>query len=173
MINRIRIDGDIAYIGCLYGYGEVEVKVDVSKLDFIKQRFNELKVADIPSGKKIRRYARECMYDQNKGKNTTILLHRELVGNPKGLRVIFRDGDSLNCTMENLQLVTQRTVVRRNQPVKAKSGHKGVSKSTYNGKWYARIKVNRRDIHLGTYDTKEEAIAARKDAEIKYWRNER
>lgn len=172
MINRVRIVGDIAYIGCLYGYGEVEVKVDADKLDFIKKKFYELKVADIPAvnGKK---YARECRFESSEGKNITVLLHRELMGNPKGLKVIFKDGDSLNCTMKNLEVVTQKTITRRSQPVTSRSGHVGVQKSSYNGKWYARIKVNGRTLHIGTYETKEDAIRARRNAEIKYWKDER
>lgn len=44
-------------------------------------------------------------------------------------------------------------------------------KGSYKGKkrWYARITVNNETIELGYYDTKEEAIFARQQAEIKYF----
>ena len=48
------------------------------------------------------------------------------------------------------------------------SGVAGVSK-TSSGRWRARITVNRKEIRIGTYDTIEEAIAARKDAEVRYY----
>ena len=37
------------------------------------------------------------------------------------------------------------------------------------GKWVAEIGVNRRKIHLGTFETFEDAIKARKAAEEKYF----
>lgn len=40
-----------------------------------------------------------------------------------------------------------------------------------NEKWYARITVNGKRINLGTYETKEEAISARQQAEIKYFKD--
>jgi hypothetical protein len=49
-----------------------------------------------------------------------------------------------------------------------KSGWNGVSPGRKN-KWRARINVNGEAIALGEFDTKEEAIEARKAAEIKYY----
>ena len=41
-------------------------------------------------------------------------------------------------------------------------------KSSKNG-WVARIKVNEKDIYLGTYNSLQDAIAARQQAEIDYF----
>ena len=49
------------------------------------------------------------------------------------------------------------------------SGTKGVHPARYAGKWCATIGVNRVSVRIGTFATKEEAIAARKAAEQKYW----
>lgn len=49
------------------------------------------------------------------------------------------------------------------------SGCKGVSFRPDRGKWRAYIKVNRQDIHLGNFDTYEDACMARKIAEEKYF----
>lgn len=46
------------------------------------------------------------------------------------------------------------------------SGHKGVTKIKYG--YIATITVNRRKVYLGFYKNIEDAIKARKDAEIKY-----
>ena len=48
------------------------------------------------------------------------------------------------------------------------SGTSGVHFCERDGKWVARIGVNGRRIYLGSFDTKEEAVVIRKEAEIKY-----
>lgn len=50
-----------------------------------------------------------------------------------------------------------------------KTGYKGVYHDRRYGTWNARVTVNRKTIHLGTFQTKEEAIAARKAGEEKYY----
>lgn len=49
------------------------------------------------------------------------------------------------------------------------SGHVGVHWDKRRQKWVAYIKHERRRIHLGYYTHKEDAIAARKAGEIRYW----
>ena len=49
-----------------------------------------------------------------------------------------------------------------------KSGVLGVSKPPSIGKWVASIASNGKRYYLGKFDTKEEAIEARKEAELKY-----
>lgn len=48
------------------------------------------------------------------------------------------------------------------------SGHPGVYRSKAGGRWRARIGIEKKVLSLGTFETKEEAIAARKAAEIQY-----
>jgi hypothetical protein len=48
------------------------------------------------------------------------------------------------------------------------SGHIGVRYYERYGKWRAEIKVNYRNIHLGLFDTMDQAIEARKSAESSY-----
>ena len=47
------------------------------------------------------------------------------------------------------------------------SGHVGIRKQK--DKWTARIKKDSKEIHLGTFQTKEDALHARKKAEEKYF----
>ena len=49
------------------------------------------------------------------------------------------------------------------------SGHTGVRWHRWASKWLANIKHNHKLIHLGCFATIEEAIAARKAGELKYW----
>jgi hypothetical protein len=48
------------------------------------------------------------------------------------------------------------------------SGITGIRFIDANKKWRARINVNGAEVHLGTFHNKEDAINARKEAEIKY-----
>jgi hypothetical protein len=76
------------------------------------------------------------------------------------------DRDRLNNRIDNLRSVT-RSVNCHNIAARSSSGEKGVTAaSKNNGAWEARIMVNRKAIYLGSYQTKEEAAAARKGAEI-------
>ena len=49
------------------------------------------------------------------------------------------------------------------------SGTKGVYYHKGNKKYFARITVNKEDIHLGYYEKKKGAIKIRKEAELKYF----
>ena len=70
----------------------------------------------------------------------------------------------------NLEIVNQsensmnRSLARNNT-----SGVVGVAWNKLEQKWKAYIKINQRIIHLGTFGNKEDAIIARKNAEIKYF----
>jgi len=57
----------------------------------------------------------------------------------------------------------------RNVRCTSSTGVSGVFKRPDSGKWRATIGVNYKRINLGTFDTFEEAVAARKEAELKYW----
>lgn len=69
----------------------------------------------------------------------------------------------------NLRFVT-RSENRKNQSVSSKntSGVTGVYFAKANKKYVAQIGVNRKRIHLGMFDTLEEAAAARAEANVKY-----
>ena len=77
------------------------------------------------------------------------------------------DGCGLNNKISNLRSVT-RIENSKNTRLNTKntSGHFGVI--FRHGKWIAQIGVNRKTIVIGTFSSKEEAISARKLAEIKY-----
>ena len=53
------------------------------------------------------------------------------------------------------------------------SGHPGVYWHKQKSKWRAQIKHNYKLIHLGYFDDLEEAVAARKAGELKYWGHHR
>lgn len=49
------------------------------------------------------------------------------------------------------------------------SGIPGVRFSSWHKKWWARIHSDSRFIHLGFFKDKEEAVSARREAELHYW----
>lgn len=79
------------------------------------------------------------------------------------------DGNGLNNRLDNLRIATpsENCKNQRRRPDNT-SGITGVSWYRAGQKWHARIAVNRRTIHLGYFSTKEEAVAARKAAEVRY-----
>ena len=80
------------------------------------------------------------------------------------------DGDPANNKIENLRKSTTRENCRnRSISISNRSGHIGIHKSRNKRRWIAVI-GNTRDghsTHLGTFDTLDEAIAARKAAELR------
>ena len=89
---------------------------------------------------------------------------------PKGQEIDHINGDRSDNRWVNLRLVT-RTQNNMNRGVQCnnKSGQTGVSYQRLRDNWTARIVVDRRPILLGDFPTKEQAIAARLDAEIRYF----
>jgi hypothetical protein len=82
--------------------------------------------------------------------------------------------DHINGIVDDNRLSNLREVGRVSNMRNAKlglrnnSGITGVSWLAARSKWGARIMVNYKTIILGSYDTKEEAIAARQKANIEY-----
>ncbi len=59
------------------------------------------------------------------------------------------------------------------KPSNNTSGHPGVSWNKRISKWVAYITHNQKKVHLGCFATIEEAVAARKAGELKYWGHHR
>ena len=82
--------------------------------------------------------------------------------------------DHINGNKQDNRLCNLRNVTRlenmRNQCVQknSTSGVTGVYWNKWDKKWAARITVNRKFVHLGYFSNKEDAIATRKAAEVKY-----
>lgn len=98
----------------------------------------------------------------------TILLHRFVLGvdNPD-IIIDHRDRIKTNCQKYNLRVTDTKGNSRNRTPI-GTLGHIGVYK--VGNKYRARIKINGHNISLGNYTNIEEAINARKLAELKYWR---
>lgn len=85
---------------------------------------------------------------------------------PKG-EVDHADGDGLNNRLNNLRDGSHQDNCR-NQPLPRTNTSGRIGIRFRDGKWQARITVNRRERHLGLFSTKEEAIACRLSAESEF-----
>ena len=101
-----------------------------------------------------------------------VCLHRIVTNCPKGLYVDHIGGDDTvnDNRKSNLRITTNsQNLMNRSLQKNNTSGVVGVSWNKRSSKWEAYIKVNQKQIHLGRYAIKEDAINARKMAERKYF----
>jgi len=84
--------------------------------------------------------------------------------------VDHRDRDSLNNRKLNLRPCNDSTNSMNSKLYRTnKSGHKGVRWDKYLNKWTAYIMKNQKFKHLGYYNSYEEAVVVREEAEKKYF----
>ncbi len=99
----------------------------------------------------------------------SIYMHRVILNAPKSLQVDHIDGDTLNNQKSNLRLVTNsQNQMNKKIHKNNKSGFKGVTWFTRYKKYRARININKKQIFLGHFSTKEEAFSAYLEAVKKY-----
>jgi hypothetical protein len=106
-------------------------------------------------------YARRAGWSEGEGK--IVKMHHVVLPLKKGFEVDHINGDSLDNRRKNLRLVTrtQNSVNKRTQR-NSTSGFKGVNR--HQGKWRAYICKDKKQIHLGVFDRKEDAAQAYDDA---------
>lgn len=108
-----------------------------------------------------RKYYARTSLPTVKGKQTHTSMHRFLLGLQPGEKGKgdHRNLNPLDCRSRNLRIATDAQNARNCRlPAHNTSGFKGVSR--YKGKFMARIRVNDKLIHLGTYLTAESAHEA-------------
>ena len=97
-------------------------------------------------------------------------MHRYLLGiDDEDVLTDHINGNGLDNRRSNLRICKQ---IQNGKNLRLKknntSGHAGVRIKPY-GRFTARIMVNRKEIWLGSYATFEEAVAARRAGELKYY----
>lgn len=106
---------------------------------------------------------------RDKKKQGRVYMHRVILGAPAGLLIDHINGDGLDNRRCNLRLATKAENQRnRRVPSTNTSGYKGVTWSRNAGRWHARIRAGDRNVHLGYFDTPEEAHAAYCAVAVKY-----
>ena len=145
-------------------YGEFKVLIDLEDVEICKKyKWFIQKVYN----------AEDFFYAKARINGKVELLHRFLMNiKERFIYVDHIDGNPMNCRKYNLRLATpqQNSINRQHENKNTKSKYRGVLWYHYRNvnKWVAHIKLNGKVINLGYFDKLEDAIEARKNAEIKY-----
>ena len=107
----------------------------------------------------------------NNGKRITVLLHRLIMGVDPNIQVDHINRNPLDNRKSNLRVSTQQeNCFNRSIQKNNSSGYVGVSKDNRSNRWLAFINVNGKRICLGYHKNIEDAIHAREQAEINYFK---
>lgn len=146
-----------------------EFLIDIKDIEKVKERYWYV----IPSS--------GYVYSHNKGSkessNSKISLHEYLTGQRYVDHINHNTSDCRRCNLRYINdensLTTNQGYNNYNRKLRSDntSGVTGVNWISNNNKWHAYIIVNRKNINLGYYSDKNEAIKARKNAELIYTRN--
>lgn len=117
---------------------------------------------------------RECSVN---GKHTCILMHREILGFPKGKRTDHKDMNGLNNQRSNLRTCSASQNAANTNPLGGSSKFKGVScrlgkswnSTEYYPQYRARITVNKKEIWGGTFRNEIDAAKAYNELALKYF----
>lgn len=128
--------------------------------------FSQIKLVD-----NLRKHSSGCVVFQKTWKKAeggykteTIYLHKLIAekflaqqrSNVKNL-VGAKDGNKLDCRLDNI-LWRSRSIASRQRRTSSKAGYTGVYQE--NNRYRAVISINRKSVHLGMFDTAEEAAEA-------------
>lgn len=99
-----------------------------------------------------------------------VLMHRVIAGVPSGLLVDHINHDGLDNRRENLRAATYAQNSANSRKKRGKSTpYKGIERSDSAASWSARMRVNGRRLHLGSFATPEAAARAYDDAVRGQW----
>jgi hypothetical protein len=102
--------------------------------------------------------------DHTTNKKIHRLVAKAFIKNPTNKEVVDHiDNNRTNNRVDNLRWVTSsENSMNRSISSKNKSGYKGVCYDEVNNKWKAYIKINEKQMNIGNYKTKAQAVEARK-----------
>ena len=96
----------------------------------------------------------------------TITLHRLVLGTT--VKIDHEDRNGLNCQKWNLRVCSQsQNMANRPAPANNTSGFKGVARK--GERWRAYIGIDYRNIHIGLFDTPQEAAPAYANAALHHF----
>lgn len=140
-------------------YGELRVKFDTEDFEKVKSKVHWVQVV---VSLKDRKLFYPSSSPQEKLIDKSVQLHRFLMDAPVGSVVDHVSGNTLDARKSNLRITTRQMNVW-NRP-------RARGYSLYKGRYVAKIKVNKIDISLGSYNTPEEAHQVYLNAKKHYHR---
>lgn len=114
-----------------------------------------------------RYYAQTTKYHNKKNKH--IYMHRLIMGSPKGMDIDHINHNTLDNRRPNLRICTRSQNHFNRLKYPSASKYKGVSRIKSTGQWRARIKINRKEIHLGSFWDERDAAKVYDQAAQKYF----
>jgi hypothetical protein len=125
-----------------------------------KRSANSVKVGDVTGS------ANTCGHLQIRFRKSSYLLHRvawylHYGKDPGDMEIDHRNGNRSDNRISNLRLVTHQQNQHNTKAL-------GITYNKRQGKWHAKIKLDGKRIHLGTYDCPLLAGLAYQDAKKKY-----
>ena len=119
--------------------------------------------------KHINWYASGNSYVSGNIDGNTYTLHRYILKAKPYELVDHINHDRFDNRDNNIRICTRsENMMNTIMPYTNSSGFKGVNQDKRSGRWRAYITINKKQIHLGVFVTKEEAINARIEANKKY-----
>lgn len=115
-------------------------------------------------------YAVRSAPQDDDGKQSKIIMHREIMDAPAGLVVDHINHDTLDNRKCNLRICTQseNSMNRKGAKRNSKSGIRGVSWDKNRNKWHVMIGANKKMMHVGYFNEVDAAADAAKLAILKY-----
>ncbi|MFA6851065.1 MAG: HNH endonuclease [Selenomonadaceae bacterium] len=137
MKNKYEVKNDITIIFCRNGF---ETTVDTSDLEKVKKYKGTWIVNNSNPGK--------LHYIYGNFQGGMLLLHRYIMGAPKGMSIDHLNHDGLNNCRNNLRIVTHaQNMQNRNVHKNSKSGIRGVYWDKQRKRWVVEIKLNSKKIY--------------------------
>jgi hypothetical protein len=152
---------------------EYVIEGDTVKI-FIKETFAIIDLIDLNLAIEYRWHIAKGGYAMNGlWRERKQFMHHFIIPKTEGMYVDHKNRNKLDNRRENLHLVTSKENVRnRGLNKNNTSGYRGINRINRKGRtrnWEAKIDLNYKSIYLGSFVELEDAIKARRDAELKYW----